>query len=841
MPRPRMLLRHAAAFVVVLQLVLAPFGSRNAVAQEGSPSYRVQLTANGGVVAIAPGDGPYAAGAVVRLTATPAVGMLFVSWQVDGDARGWDNPFALTMDGNHAVVARFVAHPSFADLPDDAAEAAVQLAARGIVRGYQDGTFGPRDVVLRAQAAAFVCRTLGWDAEDHGNSFADRDAVDADLWRDVGTLAARGVARGFADGTYHPTEAVIQAQTVSLIARGMIARGYWQAQPIDPNLYGSILTGTGHEQDVATYVHYAGVLADTTTGQWSAWRVPATRQWFAEVLWQALRSYAGVDPGPTTPPRQPSPSPVPSPALSASPVAVPSATVTPVSTTTPPTASPSPSASPRSGPSASPSPSPSQRPTPTPSPSVAPSPTPLPSPSPTPMPSPSPQRSPSSVPSPSPTLAPTPAPGPSPSLAPSPSPSPSPSPTPIPSPTPSPIPTPAGTGFVGRAGTQFTLNGQPFRFVGFNLFDAVATNRYKCAWWERYSDQDLDLALGAMHGQAGASVLRVWAFQPYTASGTDWSGLDRVIALARKHDMKIIPVLENGPEHCSNYGSAKWQNGDTFYGNAYRRDYTYGYPLSLPDYIDRIVGHYKDEPTIMAWMIMNEADTGDKTGLYTFASALSAQIKALDTHHLVTLGTQSNGVSGSSGTDFIHLYGLPTLDFAEGHDYAFWAPETEALPGSTDGQHLPDPSSPGCLTTDYIPNNAKVGCALAQSLQLLNKPFLMGEAGVQGAGDQSARQRRADLLDAKMNAFFANGGSGYLVWQWNKIVDTEGYDVLSNTADPLLLEMKRYAQSFGAALLTPAHPAVSPSGGEPAPLLAAQEVTSSRRRRWPATRLARGC
>ena len=48
-------------------------------------------------------------------------------------------------------------------------------------------------------------------------------------------------------------------------------------------------------------------------------------------------------------------------------------------------------------------------------------------------------------------------------------------------------------------------------------------------------------------------------------------------------------------------------------------------------YIDRIVGRYKDDPTIMSWMIMNEADTGDKDGLYTFASVLSAQIKALPT------------------------------------------------------------------------------------------------------------------------------------------------------------------------------------------------------------------
>lgn len=384
-------------------------------------------------------------------------------------------------------------------------------------------------------------------------------------------------------------------------------------------------------------------------------------------------------------------------------------------------------------------------------------------------------------------------------------------------------------GFVGRSGTQFTLAARPFRFVGFNLFDAAATERYKCAWWERYSDAELDRALAAMKEQAGASVIRLWAFQSYTVGGTDWSGLDRVIALARKHEMKILPVLENGPEHCGNYGGAKWQKGDTFYRNAYRRDYTYGYPLSLPDYIDRIVGRYKDEPAIMAWTIMNEADTSDKDGLYTFAAVLSAQIKALDPNHLVTLGTQSNGVSGSSGADFIRLYGLPTLDFAEGHDYSFWAPETEALPGSPDGRSLPDPRSLGCLTTDYIPNNAKIGCSLAQSLQILGKPFLVGEAGIKGGADQAARQRRADLLDAKMNAFFANGGAGYLVWQWNRLLDTEQYDVLPDTADPLLPKMKHYADSF-MVQLAPATPA-PPAGPRGLAALSAASETPRRRAR----------
>lgn len=759
--------------IFITLLVMAPFAPLRARAQNAAPGATLSLSAAGGQAAVMPVGNRYATGTVVTLNAIPDPGMLFLAWVVDGTERSWNAQFTLTMERDYVVIARFAPRPGFADLPDGpAADAITQLAARGIVRGYGDGRFGPRDLVMRAQTAAFLCRMLGWETEEHDTPFADRESVDADLWRNVGTLAARGIARGYADGTYHPTEAVIQAQTISFIARAMVARGYWQAQADDPARYPELPGDSGHRDDLATYIHYAGAPVETTANGWPDWQTQATRQWFAEALWQALSSHVGVAALPTA-----STSPAP-PALPAS-SPLPTMTPQPTPTATVQAMSPTPRSSPSASPLASATPIPSASATPTPGPSATPLPSATPRPTATPSPTPSPSLSPSATPGASPS--------PSPTL-------PLPTATPTSMPSSSPVASPSG--FVGRSGTQFILDGQPFRFVGFNLFDAAATASYKCAWWERYSDAELDQAMAVMKEQAGASVLRIWAFQPYTASGTDWSGLDRVITLARKHDMKIIPVLENGPEHCSNYGSAKWQNGDIFYGNAYRRDYTYGYPLSLPDYIDRIVGRYKGEPAIMAWMIMNEADTGDKDGLYTFAAVLSAQIKALDPNHLVTLGTQSNGVSGSSGVDFIRLYGLPTIDFAEGHDYSFWAPETEALPGSIDGHSLPDPRSPACLTTDYIPNNAKIGCSIAQSLQILGKPFLAGEAGVKGGADQVARQRRADLLDAKMSAFFANGGSGYLIWQWNRILDVEQYDVLSDTADPLLPKMKRHANSF---------------------------------------------
>ena len=42
-------------------------------------------------------------------------------------------------------------------------EAIVQLAARGIIKGYTDGNFYPTDTLPRAQIPILLIRALGWD------------------------------------------------------------------------------------------------------------------------------------------------------------------------------------------------------------------------------------------------------------------------------------------------------------------------------------------------------------------------------------------------------------------------------------------------------------------------------------------------------------------------------------------------------------------------------------------------------------------------------------------------------------------------------------------------------
>ena len=283
----------AIGFVAAPQTSNAP-----SCASGGAGQYRLAVTV-AGAGRVTPGTSAYPGGAVAALVPTPGDGQIFTGWAVDGKHGGWANPLTIAMIGDSDVTAVFAARPVFGDVPPDAGawEAIGQLAARGIIRGYGDGNFGPGDLVLRAQMAALIARAMGWDSEEHDTPFGDRGEVDDALWRNVGTLAYYRVARGYGDGTYAPLANVLNIQVVAFIARAMVARGYWRRQDDNPALYPNVPASSGHREDIATYVNYAGPIRGTGAPEsaWEGWDQAATRGWFAFVQWQALDSYWRVD------------------------------------------------------------------------------------------------------------------------------------------------------------------------------------------------------------------------------------------------------------------------------------------------------------------------------------------------------------------------------------------------------------------------------------------------------------------------------------------------------------------------------------------------------------------
>ena len=271
----------------------------NTPVPSGTPSaaqYTLALTASAGGSVSASAPGPrYTAGTRLTLRATPVGDAIFVGWTVDGVAQGWSPTLIVVLRADRRVEARFAARPAFGDFAGDvrAADPIAQLAARGIIKGYGDGSYGPADPILRAQMAALIVRALGWDGAAGGPvPFDDRDGVDAELWRAIGQLATRGVARGYGDGTYRPRDPVLHLQAVSFVTRALVAAGAWRLQPDDPRLFTDVPASSGHRVDLVTYAHYVGALPGFAPGAlWpgpDGWEGPATRAWFAELLWRAL-------------------------------------------------------------------------------------------------------------------------------------------------------------------------------------------------------------------------------------------------------------------------------------------------------------------------------------------------------------------------------------------------------------------------------------------------------------------------------------------------------------------------------------------------------------------------
>jgi mannan endo-1,4-beta-mannosidase len=345
--------------------------------------------------------------------------------------------------------------------------------------------------------------------------------------------------------------------------------------------------------------------------------------------------------------------------------------------------------------------------------------------------------------------------------------------------------------FVTVHGRSFELGGQPFRFVGANIYDAAASSRYSCRSNTKMSDATLLSTLRYLHDTAGATVLRFWAYQTYTQGATYWDGMDRVLAAARTVGMKLIPVLEDGPGDCTTgpTGASKADyQGDTWYSNGYKQPYGNA-TMSYREYVGQVAAHYANNPTILGWSMMNEADTNARTArnvpvLVGFATDIASVIHAVDPKHLITVGTQSNGAPGASGADFSAVYRLPQISFAEVHDWGYWGSDTEPMPGGI-GSTPPKAGSTQCAQ-----RNALIGCSFARAVSL-DKPLVVGEAGMKGT-TADARKLRAGRLRAKMDAAFAAGATGYLIWSVTT-AETDGYDVRTTTHDPLIEQLAQVA------------------------------------------------
>ncbi|KAJ6378829.1 hypothetical protein OIU78_028952 [Salix suchowensis] len=187
-----------------------------------------------------------------------------------------------------------------------------------------------------------------------------------------------------------------------------------------------------------------------------------------------------------------------------------------------------------------------------------------------------------------------------------------------------------GDGFIRTRGVHFLLNGSPYYANGFN------------AYWLMYaaSDPPQRSKVSAAFREAashGLTVARTWAFSdggyrplqhsPGSYNEQMFKGLDFVVAEARRYGIKLILSLANNYD---NFGGKKqyvnWarnrgqylKSDDDFFRHPVVKGYYKNHIKTvLYRYNSFTRIHYKDDPTIMAWELMNEprcsSDTSGRT------------------------------------------------------------------------------------------------------------------------------------------------------------------------------------------------------------------------------------
>jgi endo-1,4-beta-mannosidase len=332
---------------------------------------------------------------------------------------------------------------------------------------------------------------------------------------------------------------------------------------------------------------------------------------------------------------------------------------------------------------------------------------------------------------------------------------------------------PATAPFVARAGTGLTLDGKPYRFTGFNVYNA--NSRDNCWYSLGYPDGALAAALDAVG--PGEEAIRAWFYQGLaTTDGTrDWSAFDQTLNVARARGIKVIVTLADQWGSCdSGIGAPATYKDEAWYRSGYRTSVAPGNLRPYRDWVAEIVRRYRRDPAVLAWQLMNEAEvkpaigTGCSTDaaaiLQAWAADVAGLVKSIDSRHLVSIGTMGGGQCGAQYTDYQGLYSLPAIDLCEVHDYGDPAP---------------------------MPGDQWNGLAfrLAQCATL-GKPLIVGEVGLK----DMALDTRAAVLGAKFEAQFGAGIAGALVWALRDDAhggsSTTDYDAGEN--DPLVALFSRY-------------------------------------------------
>ncbi|ESQ75468.1 mannanase [Asticcacaulis sp. AC402] len=304
-------------------------------------------------------------------------------------------------------------------------------------------------------------------------------------------------------------------------------------------------------------------------------------------------------------------------------------------------------------------------------------------------------------------------------------------------------------------GIKFKLNGQPYHFVGANIWYGAYLGATAAFGDRTRLLKELDdlKALGIDNlrvlGSSELSPLINSLDPAFTNKPGDYNndlliGLDFLLAEMAKRDMKAVLYLTNFWEwsgglvtnqyytNGGNYINAgdpahPWpafaDYSAQFYASGAAKAVYYDYVRMLVARTNAITGKfYRDDPTIMAWQLCNEPRPGgtdasiDKNveAYYGWIKDTAALIRSLDANHLVSLGHE--GLMGANGREEVVVKAHEHIDYFTAH---IWPQNWSWV----DGKNLAGTYDGGAdKVKAYIQAHIDIG-------RKLNKPVVFEEFG----------------------------------------------------------------------------------------------------------------
>jgi mannan endo-1,4-beta-mannosidase len=323
-----------------------------------------------------------------------------------------------------------------------------------------------------------------------------------------------------------------------------------------------------------------------------------------------------------------------------------------------------------------------------------------------------------------------------------------------------------GDPYVRVNGHDLTIDRKPIHFVGANLA-IMHGPRSRAA-----ADEVLQGA-----AKDGVKVGRVWALGEGEANAPAWqrdaflfragpdgwieagpAHLDRVVAIAGRVGVRLIITLSN---NWSDYGGVprylKWAGqreaeaatygaSDRFYSDPKAKAAFRAHLERLLKRHNTLTGiPYKDDPTILAWELMNESTVSTAAGAEARRAWVVEMAKVaheLDPHHLVMSGVSVYRTE-SERREWLSVCKLPEVDFCDAHIY------------------------PEDLLRNREP--ALLESAIDDIVQLAHhvagKPVILGEFGIHGDEQGNwERQSRGYWMGRILERLRFDGASGGVVW-----------------------------------------------------------------------------